>query len=189
MAMKTAHSDDTAHPPPLAGEGDRVSGGGGRAAHVPPTKKVPVRPNEGKSRLLAKRLRRSMTHAEVLLWQQLRHDSVDGLRFRRQHPIGPYVADFACVPIKLVIELDGATHGSDSQVAHDRRRSAYMARQGWKKIRFSNFDMYDDLPGVMEAIWRTVRRVKRTPSTTASRRSPSPASGGGCARGDREGSR
>ena len=172
MTSKIAHGLSIAHPPPRAGEGDRVSGGGG-ATHAS-ARANPIRPNEAKACVRAKALRRSMTHAEVLLWQELRHDAVDGLRFRRQHPIGPYVADFACAPIKLVVEIDGATHGSDAQVAHDRRRSAYFARLGWREIRFSNFDVYEDLPGVMEAIWR---QAQRSPATAAARRSPSPARG------------
>jgi len=139
---------------------------------------MPFRPTERKSRPFAKDLRRSMTHAEVLLWQALRRDAMKGLRFRRQHPIGPYVADFACVPVKVVVEVDGVTHGSDAQVTHDRWRTAYLERLGWKVIRFSNWDVYDDLVGVVEAVWRAVG-VGSTPSTTASRRSPSPGGGGG----------
>ncbi len=136
---------------------------------------MPFRPAERSSRPFAKDHRRSMTHAEVLLWQALRRDAMKGLRFRRQHPIGPYVADFASVPVKIVVEVDGATHGSDAQVAHDRRRTAYLERIGWRVMRFSNWDVYEDLAGVVEAVWRAVS----TPSTTASRRSPSPAGGGG----------
>jgi len=123
------------------------------------------RPSEEKSTAFAKTLRRSMTHAEVLLWQELRRNAMEGLRFRRQHPIGPYVADFACAPVKLVLEVDGATHGSEAQVAHDRRRSAYLAKRGWREIRFSNFDIYKDLSGVMEAIWRAAHGAVSAPST------------------------
>ena len=176
MTTKALQSGGTAHPPPLAGEGDRVSGGGGRRCAKPA--EIPIRPNEEKSRALAKTLRRTMTHAEVLLWQELRHDAVDGLRFRRQHPIGPYVADFACARVKLVVEVDGATHGSDAQVAHDRLRSAFMARLGWREIRFSNSDVYEDLVGVMEAIWREVRRVREAPSTARRAAVPLPRTRG-----------
>jgi very-short-patch-repair endonuclease len=140
---------------------------------------IPIRPNETKSRVFAKTMRRAMTHAEVLLWQALRHDTIDGMRFRRQHPIGHYIADFACAPVKLVVEVDGATHGSDAEVEHDQRRSEYLAERGWHIMRFANARVYSDLAGVVEHIWFEVRRLKVTPSTAATRRSPSPASGGG----------
>ncbi len=166
--------------PACGGGGPRQRWRGRRAmaleVSVAADSKVRLRPKEVKSRALAKNLRRSMTHAEVLLWQCLRRDAVEGMRFRRQHPIGPYIADFACLPVKLVVEVDGATHGSDAQVAHDRRRSAYLARLGWRVVRFSNWAVYDDMASVIEAIWL---EVKKAPSTTASRRSPTPARGGG----------
>jgi very-short-patch-repair endonuclease len=81
-----------------------------------------VRDNGVKSRKLAKRLRRTMTKAEVVLWSNLRMLSKHGFHFRRQHPIGPYVADFAHMAGRLVIEVDGATHITPEQVAHDKRR-------------------------------------------------------------------
>ena len=140
---------------------------------------IPIRPNETKSRAFAKTMRRSMTHAEVLLWQELRRNTIDGMRFRRQHPVGPYVTDFACAPVKLIVEVDGATHGSDVEVEHDRRRSAYLMKRGWRIMRFANARVYNDLAGAVENVWHEVRCLKVTPSTTATRRSPSPASGGG----------
>jgi very-short-patch-repair endonuclease len=75
-------------------------------------------------RTYAKALRRRMTRAEVILWSRLRRDAIAGRRFRRQHPIGPYIADFACLPVRLVIEVDGATHGSEDEIKKDRRRDA-----------------------------------------------------------------
>jgi very-short-patch-repair endonuclease len=67
-----------------------------------------------------------MTEAEVMLWSRLRLKEMHGVHFRRQHPIGPYIADFACVPAMLVVEVDGRTHATDEQHAHDVRRDAYM---------------------------------------------------------------
>jgi very-short-patch-repair endonuclease len=106
--------------------------------------------------------------AEVILWKYLRRDAAEGFRLRRQHPIGPDVADFACLPLKLIVEVDGATHGSDAQVAYDDRRRRFMARYGRREIRVANF------------IWREVRELRAavSPSTTASRRSSSPAEAG-----------
>jgi very-short-patch-repair endonuclease len=93
-----------------------------------------------------------MTDAEVILWSRLRMKSMHGFHFRRQHSIGPYVADFACVPVRLVLEVDGATHSSDREVAHDRRRDAYMTQRGWRVLRITNEDVYKNLDNVFEMI-------------------------------------
>ena len=93
-----------------------------------------------------------MTEAEVMLWSRLRLKGMHGIHFRRQYPFGPYIADFACVPAKLIIEVDGATHSTDAEVAHDRRRDAYMMQRGWKVVRVTNEDVYRNLDGVLEMI-------------------------------------
>ncbi len=98
-----------------------------------------------------------MTDAELILWSRLRRKSFDGhSRFRRQHPIGPYIADFACVAAWLVIEVDGDTHGSAEEVAHDRRRDAFLKERGWRVFRVGNHDIYENLDGVLEGIWRAL---------------------------------
>ena len=102
----------------------------------------------------ARQLRKSMTQAEIILWSRLRRDAVAGRRFRRQHPIGPYIADFACVPVRLDVELDGATHGTDDEIGRDERRDAYLRSRGFKVLRFSNVDIYKNLEGVLECIGR-----------------------------------
>src|SRR5690349_7293661 len=79
----------------------------------------------------ARSLRRSMTNAEVILWSRLRRNQMHGLRFRRQHPIGPYVADFACTTKMLVVEVDSETHHTPEQMQHDERRRAYLFNRGW----------------------------------------------------------
>ena len=94
-----------------------------------------MRQGELRSRPLAKRLRRKMTDAEVILWSRLRRDSVYGARFRRQHPVGRYVADFACVAAWLIVEVDGDTHSSDAEIAHDLERDAYLRDRGWSVFR------------------------------------------------------
>jgi len=131
-----------------------------------------VRDKERKSRSFAKVLRRRMTDAETILWTQLRRDRIDGYRFRRQHPIGPFIADFACIPAKLVVEVDGVTHWSEEVFDYDRRRDAYLKALGWRVLRVQNIDIYEQLGNVVEAI-----AVALPPSTAT--RSPSPASGGG----------
>jgi very-short-patch-repair endonuclease len=115
-----------------------------------------VRDGEERSRKFAKQMRKTLTDAETILWSRLRGDRVHGLRFRKQHPIGPYIADFACVRAKLIVEVDGATHGTDAQVAHDARRTAFLRNLGWHELRVTNDDVYKLLDSVMAFIWSEV---------------------------------
>lgn len=110
-----------------------------------------MREGERRSRAFAKQLRKQMPRSEALLWSYIRKRALNGARFRRQHPIGPYIADFACIAAKLVVEGDGATHGSD-QLAYDARRTKYLASQGWSVLRVTNTDIYTNMDGV----WRTI---------------------------------
>jgi very-short-patch-repair endonuclease len=103
---------------------------------------------EGKQR--ARELRRLQTEAEGLLWSLLRARQVCGLKFRRQHPIGPFFADFACVSHRIVVELDGGYH--DQTQADDRQRQNYLHSHGWKVVRFSNGDVLQDAEVVARAI-------------------------------------
>ncbi|MBI1210216.1 MAG: DUF559 domain-containing protein [Alphaproteobacteria bacterium] len=119
--------------------------------------RMSAREREANTIQLARRLRRSMTDAEVILWSHLRRDQFRRLRFRRQHPIGPYVADFVCTKRKFVIEVDGETHHTPEQLLHDMRRRAYLEDRGWREMRVTNQDVYDDLDGVLETIWRETR--------------------------------
>jgi very-short-patch-repair endonuclease len=100
----------------------------------------------------AKALRRDATAAEAKLWQVLRNRQLHKLKFTRQFPIGPYFADLCCRSSKLVIEIDGVTHETPEQLAHDAKRSAFLAEQGYRVIRFRNEDVFGDLSPVLEAI-------------------------------------
>src|SRR5262249_28475367 len=102
----------------------------------------------------ARELRRQMTLPEVVLWQGLRQGRLAGLRFRRQHPIGPYVLDFYCAAARLAIEVDGAAHDGLAQVQHDERRDAWLAQRGVKVLRFLAKDVLKDdrLEGVLLTI-------------------------------------
>ncbi len=111
-----------------------------------------MRAEETKSRPLAKRLRQDMTKAETVLWTRLKERQVNGWRFRRQHPVGPYVADFACLEAGLIIEVDGATHCEAIEIHHDRKRAAFLKQKGWTILRVSNLDVYDNLDGVVRAV-------------------------------------
>jgi very-short-patch-repair endonuclease len=99
-----------------------------------------------------RRLRKTMSKAEAVLWGHLRGRRMKGLRFRRQHPIGPFVADFACVKARLVIEVDGDSHASDEAQAYDAGRTRYLAKQGWRERRFSNQAVLLNLDYVLEEI-------------------------------------
>jgi len=100
----------------------------------------------------ARALRKDMPSAEQRLWYFIRRKQLGGLRFRRQHTIGPYIADFVCVEAKLVIELDGEQHGAGGAPAHDERRNSFMGSEGWVVLRFWNHEVYDNIDGVLEAI-------------------------------------
>jgi very-short-patch-repair endonuclease len=152
-----------------------------------------MRQGEQRWRGLAKNLRRRMTDAEIILWSRLRRDAVMGRRFRRQHPIGPYIADFACVAARLVVEVDGGTHGRDEEIAHDRKRDAFLNAHGWHVLRVRNDDVYKNLHDVLDGIARFIPPPRRTagPPPQAGEENPtarslfsSPVYGGG-ARGTR----
>ena len=113
-----------------------------------------MRAVERKSTKTAKALRKRMTRAEVILWKHLRKRQLGGHRVRRQVPIGPYVADFACIDAMVVIEVDGATHGTDSEIARDDRRTQHLREAGWCVHRVWNTDVYENLDGVLDGIAR-----------------------------------
>ena len=107
----------------------------------------------------ARSLRRSGTKAERALWHRLRDRRLLGHKFRRQHPIGAYFADFACVEAGLVIELDGGQHGSPVNAIYDVRRTATLHAQGFHVLRFTNREALLQLEEVLTLIlqWLSVR--------------------------------
>ena len=111
-----------------------------------------MRDNEKRSRVFAKQLRSKMPRSEALLWSYIRKRALSGARFRRQHPVGPYIADFACVGAKLIVEVDGYTHWTAEQLEHDARRTKYLEERGWRVLRVTSADVYDNLSGVWETI-------------------------------------
>jgi very-short-patch-repair endonuclease len=146
--------------PPRHGEGDRAQRGGGGA---PPLQR-PVVYN-------ARKLRREMSLPEVLLWEQLRA-AKQGMKFRRQHPVGPYIADFYCSAAKLVIEIDGEAHDRGDRPERDIVRDAAMRNAGYEVLRISAADVLKD----MEAVILTIRAAAESPLHRAST-VPLPASG------------
>ncbi len=98
----------------------------------------------------ARSLRKTQTTSEGLLWSILRAKQLCGLKFRRQHPIGPWIVDFACHEKMLVVEIDGGYH--DDIVNVDLRRQRYLEALGWKVVRFTDKDVEDDAEAVARAI-------------------------------------
>lgn len=105
----------------------------------------------------ARSLRSEMTNAERRMWQFLRGKQLDNFRFRRQHPVGKYIVDFACVEMKLVIELDGGQH--QDQVDCDELRTKYLQSQGWRVLRFWNNDVLGNLDGVLSSVLDSLRSL------------------------------
>ena len=135
-----------------------------------------MRKGEEEARAKAKQFRRKMTKAEVVLWVHLGNLREIGYNFRRQHPIGPYIADFAIHAGNLIVEVDGETHGTEEEIAHDARRDAYLQSKGWRVLRVPNIAVYENLHHVIEVI------LSQTPPTASfAERSlgTSPACGGG----------
>jgi very-short-patch-repair endonuclease len=98
----------------------------------------------------ARSLRSDMTIAEHKFWQAIRGKQIEDCRFRRQHPVGPYIADFACIDKSLVIELDGEQH--QDRITYDERRTAFLQAQGWQVLRFWNNDVLNNLDGVLAKV-------------------------------------
>ncbi|MBK6765403.1 MAG: endonuclease domain-containing protein [bacterium] len=108
----------------------------------------------------AQQLRREQTASEKLLWKHLRNEQL-GVKIRRQHPIGPFVADFYVQECNLVIELDGDSHFSEEQQAYDLRRSAYLLERGITVIRFQNHQVKQSLSWVVEQIRLQIEMLKK----------------------------
>lgn len=87
-------------------------------------------------------MRKDASSAEAKLWSLLRDRRLIKRKFRRQHPIGAFVADFACPAIKLVIEVDGASHDTADQAAWDEMKTDYLRLEGWRVLRIRNDDVY-----------------------------------------------
>jgi len=105
----------------------------------------------------ARRLRATQTNAEARLWQALRGRRLAHWKFRRQHPIDRYVVDFVTIEGKLIVEVDGATHSTESDVMRDAERTRVLIAFGFHVVRVSNIDVYENLDGVLEMIDRTLR--------------------------------
>ena len=117
-------------------------------------------------------LRHEPTYPEKKLWSALSGRKLAGLKFRRQHPIEPYIVDFYCAQVKLILELDGESH--DGRQEYDSNREHYLESMGLRVLRIANDDVLKNLDGVVEMIARVAGYAEATPSP-----SPSPAAGEG----------
>jgi len=116
--------------------------GGGR-------KKVPFPSMRGKV-YRARELRKRLTNAEKELWKHIRLRQIAGHKFRRQQPIGTYIADFACLEKKLVVEVDGGQHSEQS--SYDEERTAWLESQGYRVLRFWNNEVLKEIEIVLDVI-------------------------------------
>ncbi|MBT8202844.1 MAG: DUF559 domain-containing protein [Acidimicrobiia bacterium] len=115
----------------------------------------------------ARTMRHSLTRSELDLWRRIRARQL-GVKFRRQHPIGPYIVDFACVPAKVVIEIDGGTHQDRTREAI---RDAELAERGWTVIHFNNTDLEFRFEVVLAVIERAVSAARQPPTESKRDRS------------------
>jgi very-short-patch-repair endonuclease len=104
--------------------------------------------------LRARTLRTTMTDAERRLWSVLRSRRLQGYKFRRQRPIGPFIVDFACIEHRLVVEADGGQHLEND---YDARCTAWLEARGWRVLRFWNNDILANTEGVQEAVLMVLR--------------------------------
>jgi very-short-patch-repair endonuclease len=98
----------------------------------------------------ARELRHDLTQAETILWDALRNRRLNGMKFRRQHPLGPFIADFYCAEFRLIIELDGRIHNNSTD--EDLARTVQMSDYGYRVIRFRNEEVENALPRVLSDI-------------------------------------
>ena len=110
---------------------------------------------------LAKDLRKKSTDVEQLLWSRLRAGLLEGMKFRRQHPIGRHIVDFVCLEKKLIIELDGGQHALPKEMEKDTQRDAWLEKEGYVVVRFWDNEVLTNLKGVLEVIRE---RLLRSPS-------------------------
>jgi very-short-patch-repair endonuclease len=110
----------------------------------------------------AKSMRHTSTNAENLMWQILRAKRFMNLKFRRQHVIQPYIVDFYCHEISLVIELDGSQHGTDDVVEYDAERTKFLEALGLTVVRYWNHDVLGRTNVVLEDLWKNCSALKQT---------------------------
>ncbi|QOW49022.1 MULTISPECIES: endonuclease domain-containing protein [unclassified Acinetobacter] len=112
--------------------------------------------------IFAKTMRHTATDAEHLMWQLLRAKRFMNLKFRRQHVIKPYIVDFYCHEIGLVIELDGSQHGTDEAIEYDAERTKFLETLGLTVVRYWNHDVLSRTDAVLEDLRQRCAELKNT---------------------------
>ena len=107
---------------------------------------------------LARKNRKNMSPIEAVMWSRLKGNAL-GVRFRRQEPIGHYIVDFVCIPLRLVVEIDGASHAYEAE--YDAKRTAYLVSKGFRVIRFTNEEAWKHRDGVIESIAEVIKEQQR----------------------------
>jgi len=110
--------------------------------------------------IFAKSMRHSATDAEQLMWQILRAKRLMNLKFRRQHVIAPYIVDFYCHEIGLVIELDGSQHGTDDAIEYDAERTKFLGALDLKVVRYWNHEVLNQVDSILENLWEICLKLK-----------------------------
>ena len=143
------------------------SRGRAREGAVSDTVRSPAWRVSDKQRMRARALRRVSTEAEQIVWNALCAHRLYGASFRRQTPIGPYVADFVCQAARIVVEIDGGQHFEPEQERRDERRDRFLASKGFRILRFNNHDVMKNRSGVIETI---ALALESAPSPTLPRK-------------------
>lgn len=110
--------------------------------------------------LFAKSMRHTATDAEILMWQLLRAKRFMNLKFRRQHVIAPYIVDFYCHELGLVIELDGSQHGTDDAIEYDAERTKFLEALDLRVVRYWNHEVLQNVDVVLDDLWNICSELK-----------------------------
>lgn len=109
----------------------------------------------------AQQMRKEPTKAESILWTYLSGKQMQGLKFRRQHPLDNFILDFYCHEIKLSIEVDGEIHQNEMQATYDKERTKYLQDKGINELRFKNETIINRITDALNEIEKTIRQIKR----------------------------
>jgi very-short-patch-repair endonuclease len=109
-----------------------------------------------RSTKLARALRHNESDAERNLWSRIRNSRLEGVKFRRQQPIGNYIVDFVSFEKKIIVEVDGGQHNDSIKIISDKQRTAYLEGKGYRIIRFWNNDVLENIDGVLMKIQETL---------------------------------
>ncbi len=105
----------------------------------------------------ARVLRSHASSAYEQMWSELRNRQLDGLKFVRECPIGPFYADFVCREAKVVVEIDGGTHSTDEEISYDKAREKYLQAQGFRIFRAHNVEVCENIDGVCDTLMAFIR--------------------------------